>query len=317
METDATSFVKSCNICFTSKRKNASTYSLRSYIPSAMFDLVAVDIWGPVNKSTAGNQYVLVAIEAVSKWVELYPLSAATSEQVQHALEQYIYRHGLFRTLQSDNGKAFIAHAFRNVWNRLGVVQRFTPAYCPQANGLVENFMASLRKGIIQLTDDVKTWDKALAAIAFAHNTHISSANNETPFYLLHGRDALLPADAMYELTAPNSEKISRNEEITKLYSYASSLLQHQNAWKNLKYLASTSSQPLHLGDIVALRQVPVTSKDLITPKLKHPWIFPFRIIRVCGPNVFDICRIGKLHAKPILSVHVDRLKKYLGNSVP
>ena len=72
----------------------------------------------------------------------------------------------------------------------------FTTAYHPQTNGQVKRFNSSLAAGLTVYTDEDQTdWDQYLEALAFAYRTSLVDAIHNSPFFLVHGRDARLPSD--------------------------------------------------------------------------------------------------------------------------
>ena len=62
-------------------------------------DRVAVDVLGPLPRTSRGNRYVLVAIDYFTKWMEAYPLPDQEATTVAEALV-----HGM---LHSDQGRNF------------------------------------------------------------------------------------------------------------------------------------------------------------------------------------------------------------------
>ncbi|CAC5423652.1 unnamed protein product [Mytilus coruscus] len=74
---DVADWVKSCELCSQRKRPQKSTKSPITSMPIASqpFERVSTDILGPVSNSGSKNQYVLVFICYLSKYVELIPLS--------------------------------------------------------------------------------------------------------------------------------------------------------------------------------------------------------------------------------------------------
>jgi len=50
-------------------------------------------------------------------------------------------------SLLSDNGSAYISHAWRDAWAELGVVHKRTRPYRPQTNGKIERFHRTLAAG--------------------------------------------------------------------------------------------------------------------------------------------------------------------------
>ena len=76
-------------------------------------DRVAVDVLGPLPRTSRGNRYVLVAIDYFTKWMEAYPLPDQEATTVAEALVQGMFsRFGTPSELHSDQGRNFESHVF-------------------------------------------------------------------------------------------------------------------------------------------------------------------------------------------------------------
>jgi len=63
-----------------------------------------------------------------------------------------------------------------------------------------------------------RDWDEKLPAVAFAYRTTVHEANGFTPYFLMHGREARLPADLIYgdpESARRESQNSFRNKPWT------------------------------------------------------------------------------------------------------
>ncbi|KAI8516381.1 hypothetical protein Bbelb_049620 [Branchiostoma belcheri] len=71
-------------------------------------DRVAMDIVGPLPKSSAGNKYILVASDYFTKWVEIFPMEDETAESVAKCFYKgWICVHGPPQSLHTDQGRNF------------------------------------------------------------------------------------------------------------------------------------------------------------------------------------------------------------------
>ena len=67
-----------------------------------------MDIIGPFNKTTQGNQYVLTITCYFSKWVEAYAIPDKTAFSVATAIYQAYCRHGAPNNINTDQGREFV-----------------------------------------------------------------------------------------------------------------------------------------------------------------------------------------------------------------
>ena len=72
-----------------------------------LFDAWGIDFMGPFPNSF-GNQYILVAVDYVSKWVEAIPSKTNDNKVVIKFLKENIFsRFGTSRATMSDNDSHF------------------------------------------------------------------------------------------------------------------------------------------------------------------------------------------------------------------
>ena len=73
--------MKSCVLCQKSKVVNYRLEGELNYIKvEKPFDLVAVDLYGPLPKGRGGVMYIFVVLDTFSKYVRLYSVKRATSK---------------------------------------------------------------------------------------------------------------------------------------------------------------------------------------------------------------------------------------------
>ena len=74
-----------------------------------------------------------------------------------------------------------------------------TASYKPATNGNIERFHATMHSMIAKwVSSNQRDWDDKLPAVAFAYRTTVHEATGFTPYFLMHGREARLPANLMY-----------------------------------------------------------------------------------------------------------------------
>ena len=93
---------------------------------------------GPFPKSH-NCEYILVAVDYVSKWVEALPCMAADAKHARKMFHEIIFlRFGTPRMVISDGGSHFIDTAFRNFLKELGTEHNIATPYRPQTCGQAE-----------------------------------------------------------------------------------------------------------------------------------------------------------------------------------
>ncbi len=152
---------------------------------------------GPLPQSRQGNRHLLVFVDYLTKWPEVYALPEATAEAVARIyVEQIICRHGAPEALLSDRGKQFLSEVLRHVNEYLQVRKINTTPYHPQTDGLVERFNSTLENLLAKFGNDHQdNWDDLLPYVLSAYCMSLHEATGDTPFYLLYGCDPYLPVD--------------------------------------------------------------------------------------------------------------------------
>ena len=132
---------------------------MRPILEVEIFDLWGIDFMGPFPPSD-GKEYILVAFDYVSKWVEAIPTTTNTHREVLRFVMRNIFsRYGCPRAIISDGGSHFNNAHFRALLKKYEVHHRVTTPYHPKAYGQVEvsnREVKNILKKIIRL--DGKDW---------------------------------------------------------------------------------------------------------------------------------------------------------------
>ncbi len=82
---------------------------LHLILPSRLFDRWEVDVVGLLPITPKGNQYIIVAVEYLSKWQEAKTVSEANALSISNFLYQNIIcQFGCFTHLHTDRGTEFV-----------------------------------------------------------------------------------------------------------------------------------------------------------------------------------------------------------------
>ena len=100
----------------------------------------------------------------------------------------------------SDNGTEFKNKVFEQVAKELGVVYKlYTPLYHPASNGRIEGFHAFLKACISKHISPWLEWDDLVPLACAAYNFIPNEHSKESPFFLMFGRDPVLPLNTLLE----------------------------------------------------------------------------------------------------------------------
>ena len=164
--------------------------------------LISMDLIGEFHPpTTKGKRYALTVICMLTGYVFCIPLKTKTAEEVLQAYVHNVYsKFGGSMKILSDNGTEFKNKIFEQVAKELGVVYKlYTPPYHPASNGRIEGFHAFLKAYISKHIAPQLEWDDLVHLACAAYNFIPNEHSKESPFFLMFGRDPILPLNTLLE----------------------------------------------------------------------------------------------------------------------
>ncbi|GJS41966.1 reverse transcriptase domain-containing protein [Tanacetum coccineum] len=158
-------------------------------------DIWGIDFMGPF-PSSHGNKYILVAVDYLSKWVEVKALPTNDARVVVKFLKSLFARFGTPRAIISDRGTHFCNDQFAKVMSKYGVTHRLATAYHPQTSGQVEVSNRGLKR-ILERTvgENRASWSDKLDDALWAFRTAFKTPIGCTPYKLVYGKSCHLPIE--------------------------------------------------------------------------------------------------------------------------
>ncbi|KAK9745730.1 Integrase core domain [Popillia japonica] len=124
MLSDVASYIRKCTTCIKAKpvqRKPAGCMGGHSLIDKP-WDVLSIDIVGPLPRTKRGFNYILVVADCFSKFVLTFPLRKASTKQIVGLLEDNVFLlFGVPRRIICDNGVQFKSRDFRRFFVDLRV----------------------------------------------------------------------------------------------------------------------------------------------------------------------------------------------------
>ena len=313
MAKDIRSFVSACIECNKFKPGKPTNHGLLiPVLTTKPFEIVGVDIFGPIHMSDKRNRYVLVCIDLFTSWVEAVPLSSITSDSViKGFFDCIVSRHGCPKKVLTDLGSQFTSKQFLELCQQFNIEKLESAAYHHQTNGKAERFNRFLASSLALLSNPSQTdWDDMISNCLFVYRVTVSRSLQDSPFYLLYGRDPVLPNDLKYGLEAQRElpSECYKLEHLKVLKEAYEKLVQTkitQNAARKAYYDKKHKPIDLKEGDMVMLHR-PVTVRGL-SAKLLPKWEGPFKVIGQVNPVTFRIANDENIFVR-----HVQCLRKYI-----
>ena len=217
----------SCVVCASVKGQGFRGKPPLVSIPvGGVFECVGMD-FVELDLSSSGNRYALVFQDYLSKWPEVYAVANRKAETVAQCLLELIWKHGVPRRIIHDRAAEFLSNLLQETAQLIGIEQLLTLGGHPQTDGLVEWFNRTLKQMLQKLVSKGgKDWDKKLGPVLFAYRTTPHSLSDETPFYLVNGRDPNLPSTLSFSVPQVKYPVIETEfgKELDKELKYAREL---------------------------------------------------------------------------------------------
>jgi hypothetical protein len=209
MYLDVEYVLSQCAICQLSR----SVYNQQS---KALHPLEAVeagyrvhcDLAGPLPESYEGMRYILIMVDAGTRWADVIPITDPSADTVSLAFRQhYVARYGAPGICTTDEGGEFRG-SFAQVLRMSFVDHRTTAPSHPQANGAAERvvrvFKTQLTAAIFDSAgQDKRLWTHHLPDVLMGYNFTVQSSLGFSPFQLIYGRRPHFPTEVAETFDRP------------------------------------------------------------------------------------------------------------------
>jgi hypothetical protein len=176
---------------------------------------------GKLHKSwPGGHVYMLVAVDKFTKWVEAAPVTTQDSTAAINFIKSIIFCFGAPHSIITNNGTNFTSKELKNYCEGMGIKLKFASVEHPKSNGQVKKVNGLICNGIKKrlpspLEKAKHAWVDELSSVLWSLRTTPNAATQETPFFLVHGAEAMLPVEITHELCGIAAyDKTNSNEAL-------------------------------------------------------------------------------------------------------
>jgi hypothetical protein len=221
-----------------------------------------------------------------------------TPDRVVNFISDILHRFSFPNTIITDLGSNFTANQFWKFCENACIEVKYISVAHPRANGQVERANGLIIDGLKKRRYDETSkkggkWVHELPHVVWGLRTKPSQAIGQTPFFLVYGSEAILPADIMWK--SPRVEMFNEGEadEARQLELHSveegrcTALVQSARYLQGIRryHDCSVRERSFSIGDLV-LRRIQDESG---LHKLNSRWEGPFVVKQVTRPGSYRL----------------------------
>ncbi|XP_049866592.1 uncharacterized protein K02A2.6-like [Pectinophora gossypiella] len=316
MHRDVTNFINNCDTCLSHKQANHATLGVmgRPKDCSRPFQMISMDLVGPLPPTRRQNAYLFVVTCCFSKFTLIFPIRRATSDIICKILEEQVFLvHGVPSTVLMDNGKQFISNTLKQLYTTYKIPNvQYCPKYTAQVNS-VERYNKTIMIAVSSyIENDHRLWDVNIPKIQFALNNSVNEVTGYTPSFLVFGRELIscgshyLDVDSVDDLIFTPRDRYAENlGTLRKIFEKVQLSLIKAHSRNCGYYNLRRWHVEFNVGDTVWKRTYYQSDKKDKFCKKLAPKFIKCRVIAKKSPLVYDLedmqgNNLGTWHVKDI-----------------
>lgn len=279
------------------------------------FEIIHVDHFGPLPDTDDGHKYILVAIDAFTRYTWLFPVRSTTTKETCDKLKLLFNIFGTPKEIVSDRGSAFTAKDFAHFVESYNIKHRQVAVAAPWANGLVERVNRFLKSTMTKMIDNLKEWKVLTEQVQYVINNTYHSSINSTPSKLLLGYDQRNHSDAILKDLIDRLASVERDIESERqmVRDKAIEATEKIRNYNKIYYDSAHKKPTVYKeGDFVLIRDLQAKAGQ--SKKFKVNYKGPYLITKVLDKNRYVVRDVPgfNLSNKPYNTIHSpDKIKPW------
>lgn len=286
-------YVRSCLDCAYHKVPSGKPQGFLNPIPkvSIPFHTMHLDHLGPFVRSTKGNTFLLVVIDAFSKFILIKAVKGTDTKYVITTLKEYFYTFGVPSRLISDRGSCFTSHAFKKFMTELGIKHILNAVSTPRANGQVERYNKTITDALATANNSQpdNKWDEHVAKVQWSLNNTFNKGIGRCPSEVLFGMKMTGVNESRLNL-ALSEDRVDDNQSESRdiIREHVSKHInKQQNLQKTYFDKGRSKAKDYKLGDLVRVLRNPAATGQ--SRKLLPKYQGPYRVSKKFDHDRYEI----------------------------
>jgi len=308
-----TKYIHACLNCayykYTTGKKQCKLNNIEK-VP-VPFHTVHIDHVGPFETSRKRNKFLLVIVDAFTKFTIIEPVKSQKTCYVTKILIDLICLFGVPTRIISDRGTAFTSQAFRMFCDNYGIKHVLNAVATPRANGQCERYNKTIVQALATTTAgrDPSDWDSVIKQVQSALNTAHNKGINTTPTKALIGCETRSATEArLLSQIQDVVHQLDFNELRDEIKEHVS---QEQRAQKERYDRTRRDATKYGEGELVLVQITsdPATGNGRkLHPKFKGP----FRVCKVLINDRYEVEDLREGHRQKRTVAAADRMKPWI-----
>lgn len=283
-------YVAACLECAHHKTPGGAKEGMLHPIPKLEkpFHTLHADHLGPFIRSKRGNMYLLVIIDAFTKFINIRAVRDTKSITAIKVFKEHFSYFGVPSRLITDRGTCFTSSKFKDFTDKLKIKHILNAVATPRANGQVERFNRTISDALSAKchggNDNI--WDEYIGEVQLGINTTINKTTGKSPSELLFGCRLMNASEnILADVITETTERIE-GDALDRLRSDARERIEKQQEYAKKQFdKHRTCQRQYSVGDLVRIERT-VIDKDHVgkSQKLIPKFQGPYRILKIL-PN--------------------------------
>jgi transposase InsO family protein len=276
MTSDIENWVQHCDHCLE-RKKESHRAPLVDIITTQPMELVCID-YLTLEPSKGGQHNILVITDHFTRYAQAIVTKNQTARTTADALfHNFIVHYGIPQKIHSDQGANFMSHLIKELCTLTGTKKSRTTPYHSMGNGMTERFNRTLLEMLGTLEPEKKkNWNAHVGPLVHAYNCIRHNSTNQSPYFLMFGRQPKLPIDLAFGLITEKERKPHTiyiqeiRERLVQAYKLASEASIKAQTKQKEGYDLRTRGAIIESGDRILVRIVAFDNKHKISDRWEN-----------------------------------------------